>query len=177
MFEHYHEKLFMAYTRFGKVCRFLSRQVDIVDSCLLDQALERGGHGLTPEEVARAYDAACTPDIFVFDRERKLVYRGQLDGSRPGNDVPVNGKDLRGALGALLAAATGVVGASVVGGAWVVGATVADTSVGCSVAVVASSPDDEQAATVVAAAMPMISRCRCLTCVRPRPRRSVEPPP
>lgn len=54
------------------------------------------------QEVARAYRAACTPDFFLFDRDRSLVYRGQLDGSRPGNDVPVTGKDLRAALDAVL---------------------------------------------------------------------------
>jgi thiol-disulfide isomerase/thioredoxin len=55
------------------------------------------------QEVARAYQAACTPDFFLFDAERKLVYRGQLDGSRPGKDVPVTGQDLRAALDAVLA--------------------------------------------------------------------------
>jgi len=55
------------------------------------------------QEVAKAYTAACTPDFFVFDDDRELVYRGQLDGSRPGNDVPVSGKDLRSALDAVLA--------------------------------------------------------------------------
>lgn len=55
------------------------------------------------QEVARAYGAACTPDIFLFDADMKLAYRGQLDGSRPGNNVPVNGKDLRFAIQALLA--------------------------------------------------------------------------
>ena len=54
------------------------------------------------QEVAKAYTAACTPDFFVFDENRKLVYRGQLDSSRPGNGVPVNGDDLRGALDAVL---------------------------------------------------------------------------
>lgn len=54
------------------------------------------------QEVADAYRAACTPDFFLFDAERRLVYRGQLDGSRPGNDVPVTGADLRAALDALL---------------------------------------------------------------------------
>ena len=53
--------------------------------------------------VAKAYRAACTPDFFLFDRGRKLVYRGQMDGSRPGNDVPVTGADLRAALDAVLA--------------------------------------------------------------------------
>ncbi len=55
------------------------------------------------QAVAKAYRAACTPDIFLFDRERKLVYRGQLDDSRPGNGIPVTGKDLRGAIEAVLA--------------------------------------------------------------------------
>lgn len=55
------------------------------------------------QEVARAYDATCTPDFFLFDAAGKLVYRGQLDSSRPGNDVPVTGRDLRAALQALLA--------------------------------------------------------------------------
>jgi peroxiredoxin len=53
--------------------------------------------------VARAYQAACTPDFYVFDRQRRLVYRGQLDDSRPGNGLPVTGKDLRAALDAVLA--------------------------------------------------------------------------
>ena len=53
--------------------------------------------------VAKAYRAACTPDFYVFDRERKLVYRGQMDSSRPGGGEPVTGKDLRAALDAVLA--------------------------------------------------------------------------
>jgi len=57
------------------------------------------------QEVARAYDATCTPDFFLFDQDLKLVYRGQLDDSRPGNAIPVTGKDLRQALDALLAGA------------------------------------------------------------------------
>ena len=52
--------------------------------------------------VAKAYRAACTPDFFVFDGDRRLVYRGQLDGSRPSNDVPVDGRDVRAALDAVL---------------------------------------------------------------------------
>jgi peroxiredoxin len=56
--------------------------------------------------VARAYCAACTPDFFLFDRSRRLVYRGQLDDSRPGNGIPVTGKDLRAGLDALLAGKT-----------------------------------------------------------------------
>ena len=55
------------------------------------------------QSVAKAYMAACTPDIYLFDADRKLVYRGQLDGSRPGNDVPVDGRDLRAAMDAVLA--------------------------------------------------------------------------
>lgn len=54
------------------------------------------------QEIAKAYDAACTPDFYLFDNEMKLVYRGQLDDSRPFNENPVNGKDLRMALDALL---------------------------------------------------------------------------
>jgi peroxiredoxin len=54
------------------------------------------------QQVARAYDAACTPDFFVYDKKLQLVYRGQLDDSRPGNSYPVTGRDLRMALDALL---------------------------------------------------------------------------
>ena len=54
------------------------------------------------QAVAKAYRAACTPDFFLFDQDRKLVYRGQLDDSRPGNGVPVTGKDLRAALDSVL---------------------------------------------------------------------------
>jgi peroxiredoxin len=54
------------------------------------------------QETARAYTAACTPDFFLFDSDRKLVYRGQLDDSRPSNGQPVTGKDLRGAIEAVL---------------------------------------------------------------------------
>lgn len=54
------------------------------------------------QEVAKAYRAACTPDFYLFDEERKLVYRGQLDDSRPGNNIPVTGKDLRAAIDAVL---------------------------------------------------------------------------
>src|SRR5277367_4570006 len=60
------------------------------------------------QEVARAYEAACTPDLFLFDGQMMLVYRGQLDDSRPrrgdaGNDIPVTGKDLRAAMDAVIA--------------------------------------------------------------------------
>lgn len=54
------------------------------------------------QETARAYDATCTPDFFLFDENLKLVYRGQLDDSRPQNGLPVTARDLRGALDALL---------------------------------------------------------------------------
>ncbi len=55
------------------------------------------------QAVAKAYRAACTPDIYLFDKNRKLVYRGQFDDSRPGNGIPITGKDLRAALDAVLA--------------------------------------------------------------------------
>jgi peroxiredoxin len=55
------------------------------------------------QEVAKAYRAACTPDFFLFDRGGRLVYRGQFDGARPGNDVPVSGRDMRAAADAVLA--------------------------------------------------------------------------
>ncbi len=55
------------------------------------------------QDVAKAYRAACTPDIFLFDQEQRLAYRGQLDDSRPGNGMPVTGKDVRAAIDALLA--------------------------------------------------------------------------
>ncbi len=54
------------------------------------------------QEVARAYGAACTPDFFLYDADRRLVYRGQFDASRPGNGIPVTGEDLRGAIDAVL---------------------------------------------------------------------------
>jgi len=57
------------------------------------------------QSVAKAYSAACTPDFFLFDGSQRLIYRGQLDESRPGNDVPVTGTDLRAALDATLAGA------------------------------------------------------------------------
>ncbi len=55
------------------------------------------------QDVAKAYRAACTPDFFLFDQDRRLFYRGQFDDSRPGSDVPVTGRDLRAACDALLA--------------------------------------------------------------------------
>ena len=70
--------------------------------------LERFGYTFpylidSTQEVAKAYRAACTPDFYVFDRELKLVYRGQFDDSRPGNEKPITGADLRAALDATLA--------------------------------------------------------------------------
>lgn len=54
------------------------------------------------QAVARAYDAACTPDFFLYDKNHRLVYRGQLDDSRPGNEIPLSGKDLRNAIDMVL---------------------------------------------------------------------------
>jgi peroxiredoxin len=54
------------------------------------------------QEVAKAYQATCTPDFFLYNKDRKLVYRGQMDDSRPGNNVPITGSDLRAALEAVL---------------------------------------------------------------------------
>ncbi len=59
------------------------------------------------QAVAKAYTAACTPDFFLFDKERTLVYRGQLDDSRPGNGTPVTGHDLRAAIDAVLSGKPG----------------------------------------------------------------------
>ena len=79
---------------------------DDAPASLKEMALELGFrfpfcHDET-QQVAKAYSAACTPDFFLFDEQRKLVYRGQLDGSRPGNSVPVTGRDLRAAIDAVL---------------------------------------------------------------------------
>jgi peroxiredoxin len=71
----------------------MARQVGFTFPVLYDET----------QEVAKAYRAACTPDFFVFDAHRRLVYRGQLDDSRPGNERPVTGRDLRAALDAVLA--------------------------------------------------------------------------
>ena len=54
------------------------------------------------QEVAKAYDAACTPDFFIYDRALRLVYRGQLDDSRPGNEISLTGKDIRNALDCII---------------------------------------------------------------------------
>jgi peroxiredoxin len=55
------------------------------------------------QEIAKAYDATCTPDLYLFDADLKAVYHGQLDGSRPGKDIPVTGEDFRNAMDQLLA--------------------------------------------------------------------------
>jgi peroxiredoxin len=55
------------------------------------------------QEVAKKFNAACTPEFYLFDKERRLAYRGQLDGSRPGNNMAVDGRDLRAAMDAVLA--------------------------------------------------------------------------
>ena len=55
------------------------------------------------QDIAKAYDAACTPDFYLFDANDKLVYRGQLDDSRPDSGIPVDGRDLRAAMAALIA--------------------------------------------------------------------------
>ncbi|CBV42037.1 thioredoxin family protein [Halomonas elongata] len=74
---------------------------------MLEEARERGYTFpyLVDEtqDVARAFDAACTPDFFLFDRHHKLAYRGQFDDSRPSQDIPVTGRDLRAAADAVLA--------------------------------------------------------------------------
>lgn len=54
------------------------------------------------QEIAKAFNAACTPDFFIYDRNNKLAYRGQLDDSRPGNGIPVTGADIRNALDSLI---------------------------------------------------------------------------
>jgi peroxiredoxin len=54
------------------------------------------------QQVAKSYQAACTPDFFLFDKDKKLVYRGQMDDSRPGNNIPVTGLDLRKAIDSVL---------------------------------------------------------------------------
>lgn len=97
---------------------FVSRSVGIVAICSNDAAhypedspakLEEMAREFNfplchdeSQAVAKSYRAACTPDFFLFDQNRKLVYRGQLDDSRPGNDVPVTGRDLRAAVEAVL---------------------------------------------------------------------------
>ena len=59
------------------------------------------------QQVAKEYDAACTPDFYIFDKYKKLVYRGQLDDSRPGNNIPVTGNDIRKAFDSILSSIYG----------------------------------------------------------------------
>jgi peroxiredoxin len=80
------------------------------DDAPAKMAEEIGSRGYTfpylideTQEVAKAYWAACTPDFYVFDKDRRLAYRGQMDASRPQSGIPVTGKDLRAALDAVLA--------------------------------------------------------------------------
>ena len=101
-------------------CEYLSRGIAVVGICsndaetypsdspsnMIEMAKKQGWtfpylHDAT-QEVARAFDAACTPDFFLFDAGHQLVYRGQLDYSRPKTETPVNGADLRAALDAIL---------------------------------------------------------------------------
>lgn len=75
------------------------------------EEVARRGYGFpylfdASQEVAKAYRAACTPDFFLFDGSGRLVYRGQFDGARPSNDVPVTGRDLRAAVDTVLAGGT-----------------------------------------------------------------------
>jgi peroxiredoxin len=72
---------------------YQARELDFAFPYLFDES----------QDVARAYDAQCTPDFFLYDAASKLVYRGQLDDSRPGNGIPVTGRDLRAALDAVIA--------------------------------------------------------------------------
>ena len=74
---------------------------------LMKQTAQRLGYPFpylydATQEVAQAYDAACTPDFYLFDKDLKLVYRGQLDDSRPGNGIPVTGSDLKAAMDNLI---------------------------------------------------------------------------
>jgi peroxiredoxin len=74
----------------------------------MEREVERRGYGFpylfdASQEAAKAYRAACTPDFFLYGRDRRLAYRGQFDASRPGSDVPVTGRDLRAAVDAVLA--------------------------------------------------------------------------
>jgi hypothetical protein len=74
---------------------------------MMAEVAEKAGFTFTylydeTQEIAKSYCAACTPDFFLFNKERILVYRGQMDDSRPGNAIPVTGTDLRAALNAVL---------------------------------------------------------------------------
>ncbi len=78
------------------------------DMAHLQEQVRRAGFGFPylrdeSQDVTRAYGAACTPDLFLFDADRRLAYRGEMDGSRPGNDRPVTGEALRAAIEKVLA--------------------------------------------------------------------------
>ena len=77
------------------------------DPALMKETAEKYGFSFPylydeSQDVAKEYDAACTPDFYLFDSRKNLVYRGQMDSSRPKNDLPVTGKDLRAAMDALI---------------------------------------------------------------------------
>jgi peroxiredoxin len=84
----------------------ISKYPDDAPARLKEMAVELGFNFLfcydESQDVAKSYSATCTPDFFLFDQERKLIYRGQLDDSRPENGKPVNGRDLRAAIDAVL---------------------------------------------------------------------------
>jgi peroxiredoxin len=107
------------FARFAKEYEAKGLKVVAIMSNSIDEFPEDGPEGMKQEaeeagyifpylfdkdqNVAKAFKAACTPDLFLFDNNRRLVYRGQFDGSRPKNNVPVTGADLRAAADALLA--------------------------------------------------------------------------
>ncbi len=78
---------------------------NLTPSALLDEKLDASRRDSETSTDPRAYAAACTPDFFLFNAERKLVYRGRMDAARPGNDEPVTGAELRAALDAVLSGA------------------------------------------------------------------------
>lgn len=108
-----------ALAEFGRFCEQREAQLVAISSndvlshpadgpAQMKQDAEERGYGFPylydeSQDVARAFDAACTPDFFVFDDQGKLAYRGQFDDSRPGNGLPISGDDLRAAVLALLA--------------------------------------------------------------------------
>ena len=103
---HYHEELKRMNSDFGDTIDFIAiNSNDIINYPqdgpeLMTQHAKDNKYPFSylydeNQEVAKAYKAACTPDFFVFDKNKELVYRGQLDDSRPGNDIPLNGKDIR----------------------------------------------------------------------------------
>ena len=107
------------FARFAKEYEAKGLQVVAIMSNSIEEFPEDGPEGMKQEtqeagyifpylfdkdqNVAKLFKAACTPDLFLFDSNRRLVYRGQFDGSRPKNNVPVNGADLRAAADAVLA--------------------------------------------------------------------------